>query len=54
MYNEDVEELARLVSIGTKVTFLYETIFAWDDPVTGEPLVLIPTSTGSASTGSMP
>lgn len=41
MYNEDVEELARLVSIGTKVTFLYETIFAWDDPVTGEPLVLI-------------
>lgn len=41
MHNADVEELARMVRIGTRVTFIYETVYAWQDPDTGHPHVLI-------------
>lgn len=41
LFNEDVEELSRLVGIGTRVTFIYETVDAWTDPITEEPLLRI-------------
>lgn len=41
MLNEHVEELADYVSIGTPVTFLYETIVAWRDPVTRRPYIVV-------------
>lgn len=41
MLNEHVEELAELVDVGTKVTFLYETIEAWRDPLTQTPYLRI-------------
>ncbi len=41
MYNEDVEELAEYVSIGTPVTFIYETITAWVDPITRRPYMKV-------------
>lgn len=34
MYNHDVEELAERVGVGTPVTFVYETIETWLDPLT--------------------
>lgn len=41
MYNEHVEELAEYVSIGTPVTFIYETITAWTDPITRRPYMKV-------------
>lgn len=41
MHNRDVEVLAELVGVGTSVTFLYETIEVWRDPLTFEPYVRI-------------
>lgn len=33
MYNQDVEALADLVDVGTKVTLIYDTVETWRDPV---------------------
>lgn len=41
MHNADVEELAELVGVGTPVTFMYETIEVWRDPVTQTPLIKV-------------
>lgn len=41
MHNADVEELADLVGVGVPVTFMYETIEAWRDPVTQRPLIKV-------------
>lgn len=41
MYNEDVEELAALVGPGTPVTFVYEPIEIWNDPLTGRTLLRV-------------
>lgn len=41
MHNEDVEELARSVGVGTSVTFKYETIESWLDPVTRRPYLRV-------------
>lgn len=41
MYNEDVEELARLVGVGTPVRLVYETIEAWVDPVRDVPVIRV-------------
>lgn len=41
MLNADVEELAELVGVGTPVTFMYETIEVWRDPVTQTPLIKV-------------
>jgi len=41
MYNHDVEELADLVRVGTVVRFVYDTIQAWRDPVSGNELILV-------------
>lgn len=41
MLNEHVEELADKVGVGTRVTFLYHTIEAWRDPLTGRPFVRV-------------
>lgn len=41
MHNHDVEELAKKVGVGTPVTFVYETIEAWKDPLTGWPIVRV-------------
>lgn len=39
--NEDVEDLADLVSIGTNVLFVYETVIAWHDPVFQTPYLVV-------------
>ncbi len=41
MNNEDVEALAQLIGVGTKVTFTYETVETWLDPVTRRPFLRV-------------
>ena len=41
MHNSDVEELADLVSVGTPVRFIYETIQVGLDPSTGQPHIIV-------------
>lgn len=41
MHNRDVELLAEMVGVGTPVTFLYETIEVWRDPLTFTPYVRV-------------
>lgn len=41
MYNEDVEELATLVGIGTPVTFVYEPVEVHQDSLTGRVMLRI-------------
>lgn len=41
MYNEHVEELTDFISVGTPVTFIYETITAWMDPITRRPYMKV-------------
>lgn len=41
MYNHHVEELADLVGVGVPVTFMYETIETWQDPLTHRPLIKV-------------
>ena len=41
MHNTDVEELADLVSVGTPVRFIYETILVGLDPLTGRPHIIV-------------
>lgn len=41
MHNADVEALAELVGVGVPVTFMYETIEAWRDPLTHTPLIKV-------------
>lgn len=41
MHNEDVEELARLVGVGTPVRLVYDTIEVWSDAGTGSHLIQI-------------
>lgn len=41
MHNRDVELLAEMVGVGTPVTFLYETVEVWRDPLTLAPYVRV-------------
>lgn len=41
MHNHHVEELADLVGVGTVVRFVYDTIQAWRDPITGNALIQV-------------
>lgn len=41
MHNHDVEELAEIVSVGTPVTFVYQTMLTSADPLTGQPHVTV-------------
>lgn len=41
MYNADVEDLADRVGVGVPVTFMYETIEAWVDPLTHRPQIKV-------------
>lgn len=41
MFNHDVEELSALVTVGTRVTFVYETLEAWRDPLTHAPQIKV-------------
>ncbi len=41
MYNEDVEELSRLVGVGTPVRLVYNTIEVWSDRATDVPIIQI-------------
>lgn len=44
MHNKDVEALAKLIPVGTPVTFVYETITVWQQPVAAN---AIPSQTGA-------
>ena len=41
MNNADVEALAELVGVGVPVTFMYETIETWRDPLSHRPLIRV-------------
>lgn len=41
MHNADVEELSRLVGVGTPVRLVYETVEVWSDEQTGESFIRV-------------